>query len=191
MKILKRHYYILTISTIILLVSFAGVFLFAKGMFEKYNKVRTINDELATYRVNKEVFKQETIQMKDLMERTKRLEGSLVTTTTLPSLLSSIEELAKKEGLDFTITSAQNPGDIGAEKLIISFSANGQLKSVDSFLDKMARQLYQINFTKLYLFSENDASKMSGSSSISKVINNKSNTMWEVIGTIEVISFAI
>jgi Tfp pilus assembly protein PilO len=192
MKALKQHYIGLTFSILFAVATAIGFWKFSILMYTKQNRVREVKEQLAIYKGNKEIFEQETKQLKDLIDRASKLENYVVTPTTLPTFLSSIENLAKENKVDFNITSAQNGGkDANSAKLEISFTARGSLKTIDEFLNKITHQPYQINFTKFYLVSDSapvDANSPTDTKKTTPIIGTE---MWTLTSTMDVISFSI
>lgn len=190
MKALKIHYIVLSISILFAIATALGFWQFSVVMNNRQDRVKDVKEKLAVYKGNKEVFEQETKQMKLLLEKTTKLEQAIVTTSTLPTFLSTIENLAKEKNITFNIISAQNSGKVGVEKLVIDFSAKGDFKSINDFLNTLSHQSYQVNFNKFVLFAEVDTVQVPGTTTV-KVVPKAGPVIWGLTASIDVVSFSI
>lgn len=193
-KLLKKQIAYLITLTIVGLVLLAGIFFFLRAMKSKMSKVVEIKEQIASYEKNKKVFSEESEKIKSLEFRLKNVESNIVTTETLPELLSSIESLADQNNIDFEITSVQTPVVDDKSQLFIEFGSEGSYPNIQSFLNQIQHQAFQIKFSKLFLFSEqseNSNQITSGTLSIKKTnkTTSSSGKKWQAIGTIEILSF--
>lgn len=192
--ILKKHIISLVLSTVLFVGCVFGILFFISSMNNKITSVTTIKEQIASYQKNKKAFDDEAAKLKALENRLSNLESQVVTTETLPSLLSSFESLATKNGTTFEITSVQTPVVDGKTQLLIDFTDKGSYAQVKSFLDQLQHQSFEIKFSKLYLFSdqgETQSQATTGTLSVTKVkapvvVKEK---QWQGVATIEVVSF--
>jgi len=171
---LKRHILVLATLTVAMVASVYGLRTFVQYLKQEVRVVTATYDRIASYEQNKKIFADERAAIDDLTKRISALEEYTITPATTPVLLSSLEELAVVHGVDFSITSVQNPGKQKSERLVIDFSSSGTQDAVNAFLEDILRQTYQLKFTKLSLFA-----------------NPGTTNEWNVLGSIQVMSFGI
>lgn len=136
--------------------------------------VVTAEDRIASYDKNKKIFADEFVAVGELTTRIKTLESLTITPATTPTLLSSIEDLARTHHIDFSITSVQNPGKQKTERLIIDFSAAGDSAAIMAFVDDLSHQRYLVKFAKFSLIS--DGTPKGG---------------WNALGSMQIMSFGV
>lgn len=170
----KRHIVILVLGILIAGGSMYGVWYVVRTLQTEESEVVAAQQRIASYTQNKKIFTDEFTAMNALSARILRLESYTITPATIPTLLSSLEDMAHARAITFTITSAQNPGKQKPEKLSIDFSASGDITALTAFLDDLSRQAYQVKFTKLSLFA--DPSKPG---------------TWSMMGSVQIMSFGI
>ena len=156
-RLFKTHLIRLIISILVLVFAILGIIWFAHQMRFRERQVVTTNARLVSYDRNKKIFAQETAALTAIEKRIVALEAYRVTPATTPELLSSIEARARVYDIDFTITTAQTPGAQNSkQKLLIDFSATGDMQMLQAFLADLMRQPYQIKFVKFALFADSD-----------------------------------
>ena len=193
--ILKKHIATLILALIIpvgLLI--AGVLLL-KQVDTRIGRIADIKERIASYQKNKKAFTDEVAKIQLLEKRVTSLEASVITTKSVPALLSSLESLAKTAGVAFEITSVQNPIENEVQTLSIECSIVGSRTQVLSFLNTLQHQAFAVHISKLFVFSEEGQSSVpvvTGVLSVGKtkapapVVKEK---QWHGVATITIVSF--
>lgn len=190
-SIYKKHLVLLVVTILILLISIFGLWQFENLMQIKIDRVISVKEQLASYEENKKIYSEEAVQISSISERVQALDQYRITTKTTPDLLSKLEDLAFKNGVDFSITSAEAQGaNKTGEKLLIGFSAKGNATNINNFIDQLSHQTYQLKFTKFSMYSNINQVVEKELDITSKQRPPKS-TQWEVLSTIEITSFDI
>ncbi|HWC57571.1 MAG TPA: hypothetical protein VG621_01280 [Candidatus Paceibacterota bacterium] len=153
----------------------------------RMGKVLAADTQLASYQANKEIFAQEATSLAAIKQKVETLAGYEITSDTIPQLLSSMEALAQRDAIDFSITTVQTPGNGSKQQLLIDFSAKGTQKNLDAFLGDLTHQSYQIAFTKLSLFAESDTSFGTGAAGNTSTLPPPGG--WDVLASIRVMSY--
>jgi Tfp pilus assembly protein PilO len=192
--ILKKHIGSLSIVIIISLALVVGGVVLLQSLNGKLSKIADIKERVASYQKNKKAFTDEVVKIQSLEKRVSDLEASVVTSETVPALLSSLESLAKDAGVSFEITSVQNPTENDTVKLVVESSLVGSQSKNLAFLEELQHQPFQVRITKLFLFSEEGQSSTSVSSGVlsggkSKATPVSLEKQWRAIVTIEIVSF--
>lgn len=197
--ILKKH--IVALALAVLGVCGGTFLILTMGRLVKSRmaKVITADEQLASYQANKKVFAEEAASIASIKQTVATLGSYQITSDTIPQLLSSMEALAQKDAVQFSITAVQTPGKSGNQKLFVDFSATGSEKSLDTFLADMTHQTYQIAFTKLSLFANTDNSFGSvppPSTTVTSTSTGAATTTatppvggWDILASIQVVSY--
>jgi Tfp pilus assembly protein PilO len=72
----------------------------------------------------------------------------------IPSLLSTLEKLASKNGVSFEITSVQTPIENEKTKLLIESTSKGSFTQIQNFFEELQHQNFQVRFARVFIFSE-------------------------------------
>lgn len=192
-KILKKHITTLIASMILCVVFIFGIVFLFHSMAGKTTKVLEIKERIASYQKNKKAFNDEVEKIKILEKRLVDLEAQVINTEKVPSLLSGFETLAQKNNTLLEITSVQTPTEDDKTKLRIEFSVKGSYSQIQSFLNELQHQSFQIKINKLSLDLEQaeQVPETTGTLSIDKtkapiVVKDK---QWQGVATIEILSF--
>lgn len=169
----KRHIIVVILLALGGVVSVFGVYKGVLYLETQLAETVKIEERIASYGSNKKIFENESLALRDLEARVENVESYIVTTTTTPAFLSSLEALAISHGVEFTITSAQTLGK-QKDKLTVDFAASGDMASITGFLRDLGKQTYQIKFAKLALVSDRTTTGQ-----------------WSVLGSIQVVSFGL
>lgn len=192
-SLIKKHIVLLVLSSILFIGAAGGVWYFVSRLQQKKNAVIAARQQLTAYEENKKIFSEESEALEAIGSRVAALEAYRITTATTPALLSSLEALATKNGVEFSITTVQTPKVQNADpKLLIDFSAKGSATHVDAFLQDLSHQSYQIKFTKLSLFVDGTTNTVVGADLSAPSTKTKTalpSTEWQVSASIQVISF--
>jgi len=167
----KRHVGILIVLIFCMAGSIFALYYFVQYLEKQTTSTIDTQKRIASYEGNKKIFTDESLALTDLSKRVFAKEAYLVTPTTTPTLLSSLEEAARTQGVLFTIISAQTPGK-QKDKLVIDFSVEGTEAQVKTFLTTLVGQTYQVKFIKFSLRT-------------GPVIEEK----WSAFASVQVISF--
>lgn len=193
-SILKKHILVLAISIIGCVIAIIGIGILFATTNSKTTRVSEIKERLASYQKNKKAFEDEAKELRVLQERLSILEKHVVTSDSLPVLLSSLEGLASKNGIGFEITSVQTPIENEKPKLLIEATAKGSYLGLRTFFAQLEHQPFQVKLKRLYLFSEQaettsieTAGTLSGPKTTKPVISKE--VGWQGVVTIEVLSF--
>ena len=190
-NIAHKQTMILIYSAIIFCAMFALLVWFLLVMKRKINHIATVKEEVASYQENKEIFAEESAQLKSLSDRVVIFETYNITTNTTPELLSSLESLANMSNIDFTITSVATP-DAGTPtaKLVVDFSAKGSQTNLDKFLGKLQHQNYQVLLANLSLHRDmTTAPETPTLSDILKTNIVSTQTGWELVANMQIMSY--
>lgn len=192
--ILKKHVGSLVIAIIIPLALVVGGVVLIQSLNGKLSKIADIKERVASYQKNKKAFTDEVVKIQSLEKRVSDLEASVVTSETVPALLSSLESLAKDSDVSFEITSVQNPTENDVVKLVIESSLLGSQSKSLAFLEALQHQRFQVRIAKLFLFSEEGQSSTPVSSGVlsggkPKATPGSLEKQWRAIVTIEIVSF--
>lgn len=173
-------------TTLLLIITGAGLFvlvLIARSVEAKIVATHDITAKLSTYERNRTQYNKQSEQVKDLQKRIDLLSTYVITTATVPSLLSELETFANDRGVNFKITSVDTPIDSKKQKkLQISFTAQGSLEAVQAFLSDIKEQPFLVQFRS---FSLALATTYSGIESTKKPFVQE----WQTVASIEIVSF--
>jgi hypothetical protein len=132
-------------------------------------------DRLASFEQNKRQLSEENEKLIAIKDRINALETHVVTEDTTPTVLSSIESMAKGEGIDFTLTAVvatSARGDAPA-KLHIDFSAEGSFAGIQRFIDRLQAQTYEVQIDRLSLYT----------------VSDRKSQGWQLLAGIDILSF--
>lgn len=191
MKHLLRFHILGTIAAVLVLVTaLIALVVFGRAMEARKVRVLEVRDRLASFDQNKRIFSDEAKQFEIIKSRITALEGNIVTEESIPVLLSSLETLAKEEGVDFEITlvdTAVPEATSGRtdQTLRIDFSASGGFANIQALTKKMQSQYYQVLFSQFSLFmtSSGQAQTRRATAPDAKA------GQWQLLGRIDVLSF--
>lgn len=193
-KILRQH----SITLGFALIGMAAVIgLGAVLLVQIDTKVKTIGEikeRIASYQKNKKAFTDEVAKIQGLEKRVSTLESSVVTSESVPVLLSSLETLAKNEGVTFEITSVQTPTEGDTQKLFVECSIVGSRTKVLSFLNIVQRQSFLVSMQRLFVYSEEGQVRSPVSAGVlqggtQKVSSGLLERQWHAVATLQIISF--
>lgn len=192
--ILKKHILSLIVIIILGVVLLSGIAFLSFSMKVKMAQVIDTKERIASYQKNKKAFNEEVNKLKSLEERLVDLESKIITKENVPTLLSNLEILAQKNGTTFEITSVQTPIENDKVKLLIEFNTKGSYNQIQSFLDQLQHQSFELKITKLFLFSEQGESLSETTSGKLSVNKSKASVVpkekgWQGVTTIEILSF--
>jgi Tfp pilus assembly protein PilO len=192
--ILKKHIVSLIAIIIIGVIMLGGIVFLSLSMKTKMAKVIETKERIASYQKNKKAFNEEVNKLKSLENRLTELESKIITKENVPTLLSSLEALAQKNGTTFEITSVQTPIENDKTKLLIEFNTKGSYNQIQSFLGELQHQPFEIKIAKLFLFSEQGEPSREATSGRLLVTKSKTPTApkeksWQGVTTIEILSF--
>lgn len=181
-RILRKHFLIFMALLIVLVGVELGLYRYFFGLEKSASEVMDFSQQLVSYEENKKIYDEESKSIDSIGAEVKNITDNLITPDNMPTFLSSLEDLAKKDNVNFAITTVQTP-NVGAssQKLLIDFSAKGSEKDLDSFLKNLTYQTYQVKFNKL--------SFVSGDSIDTTTSKTKVTSSWEVLASIQVMSF--
>ncbi len=186
-SIIRKHIVTVVVVSIAFLGMAFSIWRFEHLMKDKQDRVISVKEQLASYNENKIIFAEESLALAKITERVDALDKYRIRASTTPELLSSLEDLALKNNVKFSITTADNNVK---GKLIIGFSASGSRTAIDSFLDQLSHQTYQIKFTKISIFADTIQSPESlGTPEIKTPVPKIQE--WQVLANIEILSFDI
>lgn len=174
MKRIHTHILILVLVLMATIASVYALVRFVSYIRTTQQSVIEADDRVASYEQNKKIFADEFVAVGELGNRIKKLEGYTITPATTPTLLSSLEDLARARRIDFRITSVQNPGKQKTERLTIDFSASGDSAAITAFVDDLSHQTYLVKFNKFSLVSDGTPQGA-----------------WNALGSIQIMSFGI
>lgn len=203
MKIIfKKHVIGLILLIFLAVLVLVGIFFFYSSMNQKIVRVLEIKERIASYEKNKSESAKEVAQLKTFENKLSTLESYVVTSSTVPSLLSTFETLAQDKGIVFEIAGVQTPTVNEKLKLLVEFNIrNGSLSQIQSFLSEIQHQAFQINFVKLSILSDPTPQPQTQPQTpaptvispdtpiIPKVPVAPRERNWQAVGIIEILSF--
>jgi Tfp pilus assembly protein PilO len=192
-NILRKNFIQLIIS-ICLLILLVGSIVFIFHLIKKdVTAVIEIKERLVSYKNNKKEFNQQTSKLQSLSQRLSVLKMQIINSTTVPSLLSSLESVATRSQVLFDITNVQTLVENENPKLVVEFKVNGSYTKIQDFLDKLQHQQFQVSFKKLSIFSLDDqdinVEKNYTVLPTEKLPHLIGRSSWQGVATIEVLSF--
>lgn len=192
MKHLLRFHIVGTVVALVVLVVFAGgLIVFIRAIQQRETRVLEVRDRLASFEQNKKIFSEETKEFESIRERIIQLESNIITEASIPALLSSLESIAKAQGVDFEITAVNtvipaNDPTRSDPLLQINFSASGGFANLQSVVEQMQSQRYQVVFDEFSLFmtsSGGSTQTRSATSGEGKV------AQWQLLARMSILSF--
>jgi Tfp pilus assembly protein PilO len=162
--LIRRHIIAAIVSFVLLITVLGGLGWFISTLKTREARVIEVRDRLASYEQNKRRLSEETAMLGTLRDQVSRLEQYVITEDTTPALLSSVEQMAKAQGIDFVLTAvaATSQTAVTPAKLHIDFSAEGSFASIQRFVDTLLSQPYQIKVSRLSLFLIDNAKSTGG-----------------------------
>ena len=194
-NIFKKHIFSLVTMVFIAVAILVGIIFFFSSMKVKVARVLDIKERISSYEKNKKEFTDEVIQLKTFEKRLTVLESQVINKATVPTLLSTFENLAQKSGTSFEITSVQTPNENNKSKLYVGFNIKGSYSNIQSFLDQVQHQPFQVNINSLSLFwdqapqVEVDTTLLPTNNTNIKLPAPVKEKQWQADATIEVLSF--
>lgn len=189
-KNLKKQI-IVTIFLILGIGAFTfGLFFLLRLLDQRLTRVLEIKEQIATYEINKNSFSEEAQEVKSLQLRFERLKSLVVTTTTLPTVLSNLETLSLEKKLELEITGVSTPLEEGKNKLRIDFTALGTFEDIDTFIETILKQPFVVSIVRLEMsiIPKIEPIPIDDPKKISPIVLSKEPT-WRMLGTIEILSF--
>lgn len=173
-QLIRTHRIIAIASGALLLVLGIALWQFAGRVSLREARVIEVRDRLASFEQNKRQHAEESAKLATIKQTLGTFEKHIITEASTPALLSSIEAMAAREGIDFTITSVVATSAVGDKqaKLHIDFSADGSFGAIQRFVKTLLAQPYQVQITRMSLFAT----------------AAKSGT-WQLLAGIDIISF--
>ncbi len=183
MKSLLIKQYIIT-GTIIVLFggSLFALIHFISVMEKKKTNVIQAREHLASFEQNKRIFAEEAKEFEVIRQRIDFLEKNIITNATVPTVLSSIETMAKEKQIDFVITTVDTvmQNEIPSH-LHIDFSASGTFDAINAFITTLLSQSYEVRFSRFSMYvSEESSSEEAVVPSVAQ---------WQLLAGIDIISF--
>jgi Tfp pilus assembly protein PilO len=176
--IYKKHVIRFVVAVLFTGISLFGLWRFGSSMRTKQLRAQEIKEHLASYEQNKKVYAQESIELKNINDRISKLEHYRVTVDSVPQLLSSLEAMAAGRNVMFDISNVKVPKTPEEKQsLFIDFSGSGSYADIESFLQAIVSQPYEVKFTNFSLFRSTRAGGVASEAS------------WEILGSIEILSF--
>jgi Tfp pilus assembly protein PilO len=177
-SVVRAHIIAAILSGVMLVVTVVALFIFVKKIHAQEKRVLDARDRLASYEQNKRRLSEEKAELDVIRDRTAKLEQYVVTEDSAPTFLSSVETIAKNNGVDFTLTAAAATTATPKipAKLHIDFSADGSFTNIQRFLSELFSQPYELRMTRLSLYLIDSA-------------NVPANGTWQLLAGIDVISF--
>jgi Tfp pilus assembly protein PilO len=193
-NILKNNIIKLIIYIALTVALFVGVSIVFANMKIKMSKVYEIKEKLSSYQQNKKAFEDEVKEIRSLEDRIKVLESFKISSENIPSLLSTLEKLASKNGVSFEITSVQTPIENEKTKLLIESTSKGSFTQIQNFFEELQHQNFQVRFARVFIFSEkgvNSSPETTGTLSVkgAKAPVVSKELKWQGVATIEIQSF--
>lgn len=179
-SLFKRHILTLITAATIAIGVIVALWLFARVVERRTNRVISAKEQLASYEENKKIFAEESKLLAAIAERETSLEHYRITPESTPELLSSIESLAATHGVTFSITAVQTPGEGEHQKLIVDFSAEGSRAALDTFIAALSHQTYQVKFDRVSLFAGQSTAPSEGAAGAFG---------WSVLASIQIVSY--
>lgn len=165
----------LVIAITATLLTIGALWLLTRIVEQRTQRVISAKEQLASYDENKKIFAEESKLLAVIGERETVLEQYRIRPETTPELLSQLEDLARTNGVEFSIVAVQTPGEGDKQKLLIDIAANGTRGALDAFLKSLSHQTYQVRFTKASLFANKDTAATTGT--------------WGVLASLEILSY--
>ncbi len=155
-SLLRTHYISAAASVLLLLGSLLALYFFSTTMRVKEMRVIEARDRLASFEQNKRVFTEEAKEFEVLRARIEGLEGEVLTTESVPQLLSSVEAMAAARRADFKLILVEERGEKegAAKHLHIDFSAKGSFADLELLVKDLRSQPYQVRFSNFSLLLE-------------------------------------
>lgn len=174
-SLLRTHFIIAIISGLVCLGALVGVLRIHSSVEARKARVLEARDRLASFEQNKRVYTQEAAELGIIKARIEALEKTIVTSDSLPALLSSLESIAKANSVNFVITTVDQQAPKGAPGpvLHVDFSADGSYARLQSFVGALLSQAYQARFTKFSLYASGDG---------------KSGQTWQLLAGMDILS---
>jgi Tfp pilus assembly protein PilO len=196
-KILKKHILSLVFSILVTILFSGVVFFFYNSFNKKITKVSEIKERIASYQKNKKAFSEEADKLRVLENRLNTVEKAVVTSESVPNLLSKLETLAQGSSVSFEITTVQTPVKEGAPKLFVEISTKGSYENIQFFLNQLQHQDFQIKISSLYFLAEQTEQSSAAISGVLPVSTNKvvvapviiKEKQWQGVASIEILSF--
>jgi Tfp pilus assembly protein PilO len=192
MKHLLRFHIVGTVVALVVLVVFAGgLIVFIRAIQQRETRVLEVRDRLASFEQNKKIFSEETKEFESIRERIIQLESNIITEASIPALLSSLEGIAKAQGVDFEITAVNTVVPVSdptrSDPLLqINFSASGGFANLQSVVEQMQSQRYQVVFDEFSLFM---ISSGGGTQTRSATSGEGKGAQWQLLARMSVLSF--
>ncbi len=193
-NIFKKHIVGLVVLIILALVILVGIIFFFSSTNDKVVRVLDIKERISSYEKNKKEFSDEVDQLKIFEQKLSVLESYVVTGGSVPGLLSTFESLAQKNNIVFEIASVQTPTENDKIKLLVEFNiSSGSFLQIQSFLNELQHQTFQINIIKLSIISDPtpevvEVSSTEGTTAPKTPVVAKEKN-WQAVATIEILSF--
>jgi hypothetical protein len=177
-SITRAHLIAAILSCVMLIVTVVALFIFMRKIRAQEQRVLDARDRLASYEQNKRRLSEENAELDVIRGRVTTLEQYVITEDSAPTFLSSIETIAKNNGVDFTLTAAAatTATPKTPAKLHIDFSADGSFANIQRFLSQLFSQPYELRMTRLSLYLTDSA-------------NAQANGAWQLLAGIDVVSF--
>lgn len=159
-KILRTHYSIVLISLLFAVGCAAAAIFFFQSIQKEKHRVIDARDRLASFEINKRTFIEEAKELEGIQHRITALEQNVMTEESIPRLLSSLEAMAEKYRIEFTITSVEQegPNKTSPNQLLhIDFSATGSFANIEQFVSSVQMQPYQVRFSNFSLYASDTA----------------------------------
>ncbi len=191
--IFKKHVVGLIILIIVAIFILIGIIFFFSSMNQKVVRVLDVKERISSYEKNKKEFADEVAQLKTFENKLSALESYVVTSGSVPDLLSTFETLAQKQNLTFEIASVQTPVENEKTKLLVEFNIrSGSFPQIQSFLNELQHQAFQVNFIKLSVNSDStptvpEVPTQDGATPKAPIVSKERN--WQAVATIEILSF--
>lgn len=187
--LVKKQIIVLIASLAFFLVVAAGIAVLFRLIEARAAVVQDIKEQIATYQVNKRAFSEEAQQIKLLQSRFSVLSDYVVTEKNLPTILSTIETLAKENALSLDITEVATPVKDATTSLIVEFTAQGNYTALQSFLASLLHQPYAASFSRIEFVANTtpEQTPVSGKKPLVKQLPQEQ--QWRVFGTLTVLSF--
>lgn len=173
------------LATVLVLTATVLIRTFSAGIETRQARVVEARDRLASYEINKKILDDESVELHRIKERVEVLQRHIVTTGTIPELLSHIETVAKAQEMSIAITSVQN-----GKTLTVDFSGEGTMPHVEAFLDTLLAQPYQIRFIRFGLYRSGDVTLSTAEfSEPKKQPRQQPSNTWKLSARIEIMSY--
>ncbi len=187
-NIFKKNIILLsTLLVIFFILLGGGVFLFKK-MQDQNAQVYSIREQIEAVRLYEKIFKEEALRIEKIKKTLSEVEQYIVAQETVPRVLSTIEQEAKKNAIELEITSVQI--ETTKEKtpyLAIVMKGSGDLPRLLAFAQTLESSKTQTSIEKITLSQKisQDAPSLVGE----KTPIIKKGEMWDLDLTLHVISY--